>query len=57
MAELSCTTVDTTYHEDSLELCSNGGPEYKALLVIQEAKGMRNREVSGWNDKLEGQDC
>ena len=56
MADRRFTTVDTTDPEGRLDLRFDGGPEYKALVVIQEAKGMRNREVLGWNDELEEQD-
>ena len=56
MADRRFMTVDTTDPEGRLELRFDGGPEYKALVVIQEAKGMRNREVLGFNDELEEQD-
>ena len=57
MADRRFMAVDTTDPGGRLELRFDGGPEYKALVVIQEAKGMRNREVLGWNNELEEQDC
>ena len=57
MADLSITPVNTTNLEGRLELRFAGGPGYKALVVVQEAKGMRNRKVLASNGRLEEQDC